>query len=213
MAAPLPLPALHATHAGIWIAEPDGEPREATRGEAIARAAETPHVLLNAPLVGQRLGYPEISGLDLLELFAFIHPAHVAMAEIKQGRYRSIAWTGGYTEYAVSLLAKSDRAFKDLADIKGRTLVTPGLELGILAGETRAALLEIAPSLGYEVEDGAFPLEELARAEEAFTSSSVREVMPVVELDGRALGRGPAAGELQEALRRLAAPVHDEVGR
>jgi ATP-dependent DNA helicase DinG len=72
---PLPLPALHATHAGIWLASGDGEVREASRGEAIARAAETPHILLNAPLVGQRLGYPELSGLDLLELFAFIHPA------------------------------------------------------------------------------------------------------------------------------------------
>src|SRR6187551_1086121 len=30
---------------------------------------------------------------------AFIHPAHVAMAEIKAGRYRSIAWTSGYTDY------------------------------------------------------------------------------------------------------------------
>src|SRR5688572_30980770 len=79
MAAPLPLPALHATHAGIWIAAGDGEAREAERGEAIARAAETPHLLLNAPLVGQRLGYPEISGLDLLELFAFIHPARFAV--------------------------------------------------------------------------------------------------------------------------------------
>ncbi len=79
MAAPLPLPALHATHAGIWVAGGDGEAREASRGEAIARAAETPHILLNAPLVGQRLGYPEISGLDLLELFAFIHPARFAV--------------------------------------------------------------------------------------------------------------------------------------
>src|SRR5690349_23737034 len=79
MAAPLPLPALHATHAGMWLASGDGEVREATRGEAIARAAETPHIILNAPLVGQRLGYPELSGLDLLELFAFIHPARFAV--------------------------------------------------------------------------------------------------------------------------------------
>ncbi|HVI04773.1 MAG TPA: ATP-dependent DNA helicase, partial [Sphingomicrobium sp.] len=51
----------------------------ASRGEAIAGAAETPHILLNAPLVGQRLGYPELSGLDLLELFAFVHPARFAV--------------------------------------------------------------------------------------------------------------------------------------
>ncbi len=79
MAVPLPLPALHATHAGIWLVSGEGELREATRGEAIARAAETPHIILNAPLVGQRLGYPELSGLDLLELFAFVHPAKFAV--------------------------------------------------------------------------------------------------------------------------------------
>ena len=82
MGAPLPLPALHATHAGIWLAGGDGQVREASRGEAIARAAETPHILLNAPLVGQRLGYPELSGLDLLELFAFLHPARFAVPTV-----------------------------------------------------------------------------------------------------------------------------------
>ena len=81
MAAPLPLPALHATHAGIWIAA-GGEVREASRGEAIARLAETPHIILNAPLVGQRLGYPDVSGLDLLELFAFVHPARFAVPTV-----------------------------------------------------------------------------------------------------------------------------------
>src|SRR4051812_47878114 len=82
MGVPLPLPALHATHAGIWIAGNDGQVREASRGEAIARAAETPHIILNAPLVGQRLGYPELSGLDLLELFSFIHPARFAVPTV-----------------------------------------------------------------------------------------------------------------------------------
>ena len=76
------LPALHATHAGIWLVGADGRPREAGRGEAIARAAETPHILLNAPLAGQRLGYPDLSGLDLLELFAFVHPARFAVPTV-----------------------------------------------------------------------------------------------------------------------------------
>ncbi|MDP9163152.1 MAG: ATP-dependent DNA helicase, partial [Pseudomonadota bacterium] len=81
MAALLPLPALHATHAGNWLADDDGV-REASRGEAIRQAAETPHILLNAPLVGQRLGYPELSGLDLLELFAFVHPARFVVPTV-----------------------------------------------------------------------------------------------------------------------------------
>ena len=82
MAVPLPLPALHATHAGIWVADGQGEVREASRGESIARAAETPHIILNAPLAGQRLGYPDLSGLDVLELFAFVHPARFAVPTV-----------------------------------------------------------------------------------------------------------------------------------
>ena len=36
-------------------------------------------IVLNAPMNGQRLGYPDLSGLDLLELFAFVHPARFAV--------------------------------------------------------------------------------------------------------------------------------------
>ena len=89
----------------------------------------------------------------------------------------------------------------------GELLRTPSLELGILAGVTRAALLELAPSCGFEVEEGVYRLDELLGADEAFTSSSIREVMPLAEVDGRPLGRGPAADALQQALRDLAAIV------
>ncbi|MGI8607157.1 MAG: aminotransferase class IV [Gaiellaceae bacterium] len=85
-----------------------------------------------------------------------------------------------------------------------RVLYTPALELGILAGVTRSTLIVAAGTCGYEVREGVFPLEHLAGSEETFTSSSIREVMPVVELDGRPLGPGvpgPAARDLQEALR------------
>lgn len=71
----LPYPALHASHGGIWVATPEGEVRGISRGEAIRLAADTPTLVLNAPLVAQRLGYAELSGLDLLELFAFLRPA------------------------------------------------------------------------------------------------------------------------------------------
>jgi len=89
----------------------------------------------------------------------------------------------------------------------GDTLFTPALDLGILAGVTRATLMELAPECGFSVEEGAYPLARLLESEEAFTSSSVREVMPLVEVDGRTLGRGPAADALQTALLDLAAKV------
>ncbi len=90
----------------------------------------------------------------------------------------------------------------------GQTLFTPSLETGILAGITREFVLEAAPGLGYEIAEGVYTRSELAAAEEAFTSSSVRELMPLVQLDGAALGDGrpgPAAAALQQALRRAAA--------
>jgi ATP-dependent DNA helicase DinG len=73
------LPALVVTHAGIWVAPGDGPVTAVSRGEAIRRAADTPHLLLNAPVIASRLGYPELAGLDLLELFAFLHPARFAV--------------------------------------------------------------------------------------------------------------------------------------
>jgi 4-amino-4-deoxychorismate lyase len=89
----------------------------------------------------------------------------------------------------------------------GRTLFTPSLETGILAGITRDFVIEAAPALGYEIEQGVYGRGELAAAEEAFTSSSVRELMPIVWLDGSDIGDGrpgPAATALQKALRRAA---------
>jgi ATP-dependent DNA helicase DinG len=71
----LPLPALHASHAGSWLRGPEGGTRGVSKGDAIMAAADTPLLLLNAPLVASRLGYPDLSGLDLLELYAFVHPA------------------------------------------------------------------------------------------------------------------------------------------
>jgi ATP-dependent DNA helicase DinG len=72
---PADLPALHASHGGIWLRDGRAETRAVAKGAAVARAAETPVILLNAPLAGQRMGYPELNGLDLLELWAFVHPA------------------------------------------------------------------------------------------------------------------------------------------
>jgi 4-amino-4-deoxychorismate lyase len=86
----------------------------------------------------------------------------------------------------------------------GTTLFTPALGLGILAGVTRAVLLDLAPQLGYELEEGAYTLADLAAADEAFTSSSVREVLPVREVDGTAIAPGDAAPALQAALREVA---------
>ena len=91
--------------------------------------------------------------------------------------------------------------------LRGEILSTPAADGGILAGVTRGVLAELAPATGYEVREGAFPLTDLCAADEAFTSSSIREVMPIVALDGNDIGDGKpgkAALALQTALRGLA---------
>ena len=74
-----PIPRSTQPMAASGSAMPTARVEAVGRGEAIARAAETPMIMLNAPLVGNRLGYPDLSGLDLLELFAFVHPARFAV--------------------------------------------------------------------------------------------------------------------------------------
>jgi 4-amino-4-deoxychorismate lyase len=89
----------------------------------------------------------------------------------------------------------------------GQTLHTPALDLGILAGITRAVLRDLAPTLGLKVLEGVFTAEDLAAADEAFLSSSTRELMPVIEVDGAAIASGhpgPTTAHLQAALRDLA---------
>ena len=73
-------------------------------------------------------------------------------------------------------------------------LHTPALELGILAGVTRETLIAAAAEAGMRLVEGEYPRERLAGAAEVFTSSSVREVMPVVRLDGEQIGDGASGG-------------------
>ena len=82
-------------------------------------------------------------------------------------------------------------------------LFTPASATGVLPGVTRGALVEVAREAGYRIQEGSFTLPHLLRAEEAFVSSAVREVVPVVAIDGRELSRGRAAAELQALLESV----------
>jgi branched-subunit amino acid aminotransferase/4-amino-4-deoxychorismate lyase len=82
---------------------------------------------------------------------------------------------------------------------RGGQLYTPAIRPGVLPGVTRAFVLSLEPA-----REGEFDLDEVLAADEAFLTSSIREVMPVVAVDGAAIGDGrpgAAAARLQEALR------------
>jgi branched-subunit amino acid aminotransferase/4-amino-4-deoxychorismate lyase len=82
---------------------------------------------------------------------------------------------------------------------RGDELFTPATRPGVLPRVTRALVASLET-----VGEGSFPLADLLAADEAFTTSSSREVMPVVSVDGAPVGDGrpgPAAARLQAALR------------
>jgi branched-chain amino acid aminotransferase len=72
---------------------------------------------------------------------------------------------------------------------RGR-LVTPPEEVGILPGITRETLLGVAKSLGIDVDSRAPLLDELGSFNEAFVTSSIRELLPVVRIDDQIVGLG-----------------------
>lgn len=84
------------------------------------------------------------------------------------------------------------------------TLVTPPETDGILLGITRETVLSVAAQLGIPVRLESLALDAVKAAEEVFVSSSIRELLPVVRIDGQPVGSGaPGAvtGRLLHAFR------------
>jgi len=69
-------------------------------------------------------------------------------------------------------------------------LCTPPLEVGILEGVTRKLLVKLSRNHGIEVDEKHISAEDLKRAEEIFFASTLKEVLPIVRLDGKTVGSG-----------------------
>ena len=69
-------------------------------------------------------------------------------------------------------------------------LMTPALEVGLLRGITRDAVLGLARADGLAVEEAALPADRLRRADEAFLTSTLKGVLPIRRVDGWPLGTG-----------------------
>jgi D-alanine transaminase len=74
--------------------------------------------------------------------------------------------------------------------VAGRVLWTPPADRRILSGITRSFVLGIAREQGYEVREEELPLTTLLRAEEAFLTSTVTEMAPVIRVDETVIGKG-----------------------
>jgi branched-chain amino acid aminotransferase len=84
--------------------------------------------------------------------------------------------------------------------VRDGRLLTPPAHLGILAGITRAAVIDLARGRGVPVEEAVFTRFDVWTADEAFFTGTAAELMPVVVCDGRTIGTG-RPGPVFECLR------------
>ena len=76
--------------------------------------------------------------------------------------------------------------------VRDGVVVTPPGSSGCLLGVTRALVLELARELGIEIaRDRRLPVDALRDADEAFLTSTTREVQPIAAVDERALPSVP----------------------
>jgi branched-chain amino acid aminotransferase len=83
--------------------------------------------------------------------------------------------------------------------VKGGAALTPPADAGLLAGITREFIFEVGAEAGIAVREAVLKDEDLFGADEAFLTSTTREVVPIVQVDSRIIGSG-APGSVTRAL-------------
>jgi branched-chain amino acid aminotransferase len=101
----------------------------------------------------------------------------------------------------------SECSQSNLFIVKNGVVRTPPLEAGLLAGITRGFVFEIGATTGVKVEEAVLRDEDLFNADEAFFTSTTKELMPIVQVDDRTIGSGrpgPVTQTLLTAYRQRA---------
>jgi len=100
--------------------------------------------------------------------------------------------------------------------IRNGVALTPASAAGLLEGVTRAFLFEVGQDAGVEVRDEVLYPKDLDTADEAFITSTTRELSPVTRIDERTIGNGrpgPITLKLLEGYRRKASDLTRAVAR
>lgn len=91
--------------------------------------------------------------------------------------------------------------------VRNGEVLTPPLEAGLLAGITREFIFEIGRDLGIVVREAVLKDADLLGADEAFLTSTTREALAIVRVDGQTIGAGvggPVTRRLLDEYRRRA---------
>ena len=96
----------------------------------------------------------------------------------------------------------SEGAASNLFIVKDKLLITPPKSDSLLPGITREIVLELAKQHGIPYAEARISANDLQSADEIWMSSSTKEILPVLKLDGQAVGNG-AAGKVWEQMTLL----------
>jgi branched-chain amino acid aminotransferase len=97
--------------------------------------------------------------------------------------------------------------------VQGRTLVTPPIQDGLLAGITRDSVMQIARDQGYEVVEHSLVRTDLYLADEAFFTGTAAEIVPIAEVDDRRVGAGRPGAVTRELMEIFQSATRGEVDR
>jgi branched-chain amino acid aminotransferase len=94
--------------------------------------------------------------------------------------------------------------------VKNGVVSTPPLDAGLLPGITREFLFEVGKGVGIPVRESVLHDEDIFKADEAFLTSTTRELVPIVRVDEATIGNGtpgPVTLALHAAFRKMAHEV------
>ena len=97
-------------------------------------------------------------------------------------------------------LAEASRA--NIFLVKDNCLLTPSLDCGCLPGITRDTVLGLAAKERIKVIETKLKPEDIQRADEAFLTNSLIEVMPLVAVEGRPIKKGIPGKITERILKR-----------
>ena len=105
----------------------------------------------------------------------------------------------------------TETTVSNLFAIDGGVLLTPPCRLGILAGITRQLVIDAAGQEHLPVVERPLTRHDCYNADELFLSSTTKELLPVVRLDGRAIGAGRPGLQVRRIHRRLQQLIQDRL--
>jgi branched-chain amino acid aminotransferase len=131
--------------------------------------------------------------------------------------------SGNYLNSLLAYLSAADEGFDDALMLDQQGFLTEGttynlfyvnrgivatspLDVGILDGVTRKAVIHLCIELGIPCREVRYPKEYLFEADEVFVTSSLKEVLPVLNIDHKKINKGkpgPVTARLREAFESL----------